>query len=99
MTRFSLLLFACFLTIGLRAQDEEKKLIFGFYTGLSDYYGELNTQFFNIDKAVRVQFGGSLFYNINPSFNAGLDVGLDAGRHAARPAPFYLRVEPFFAAV
>ena len=74
MTRFSLLLFACFLTIGLRAQDEEKKLIFGFYTGLSDYYGELNTQFFNIDKAVRVQFGGSLFYNINPSFNAGLDV-------------------------
>lgn len=57
------------------SQNEKTKLAVTLYTGLSDYYGELNTQFFNTDKAYRAQFGGALMYYINPSFQTGIDVG------------------------
>lgn len=57
------------------SQNEKTKLALTLYTGVSDYYGELNTQFFNMDKAYRAQFGGSLMYFLNPSFQTGIDVG------------------------
>lgn len=57
------------------SQNEQTKVAVTLYTGISDYYGELNTEFFNIDKAYRAQFGGGLMYYLNPSFQTGIDVG------------------------
>lgn len=65
-----------FLSLPLmHSQDSEKKVAVGIYTGISDYYGELNTQFFNINNTYRGQIGGTLFYYLNPFFNVGMDMG------------------------
>lgn len=66
-----ILKFSCVLF----SQTESKKFAVGLYTGVSDYYGELDTRFFNIDKAMRVQVGGTFMYWLNPYLHTGIDFG------------------------
>jgi OOP family OmpA-OmpF porin len=78
--------FVCLALIGTslfsHAQTNEKKLALGLYTGVSDYYGELNAQFFNINGIYRGQIGGTIMYYLNPSLNVGIDLGFgDHGFH------------------
>jgi OOP family OmpA-OmpF porin len=56
------------------AQSTENKLAVGIYTGISDYRGELNQEWFNT-KAYRTQFGATIMLYANPFLNAGIDVG------------------------
>ncbi|MFA7273614.1 MAG: thrombospondin type 3 repeat-containing protein [Crocinitomicaceae bacterium] len=60
-----------------QAQTEDKKLAIGIYTGISDYRGELNQQWFNINtKAYRAQVGATIMAYVSPFWNAGVDVGI-----------------------
>lgn len=58
-----------------QAQSADKKLAVGLYTGVSDYRGELNQEWFNINKAWRTQLGATIMMYVNPFLNAGIDVG------------------------
>lgn len=63
-------------TLSANAQSADRKLAVGIYTGISDYHGELNREWFNINKeAWRTQVGASIMYYVNPWLNAGLDIG------------------------
>jgi len=60
------------------AQSSDKKLAVGLYTGISDYRGDLNQQWFN-RAAWRTQIGATIMLYANPFLNAGIDVGY--GQH------------------
>jgi len=57
----------------LNAQTTDQKFSVGLHTGLVDYNGELNRQWYNTDKAYRAQFGLSAAYSINPYFNVAIE--------------------------
>jgi OmpA-OmpF porin, OOP family len=64
------------ISLTANAQSSEKKLAVGLYTGISDYHGDLNHQWFNINKdAWRTQLGATIMYYVNPWINAGIDLG------------------------
>ena len=57
----------------LNAQTSDQKFTVGLHTGLVDYNGELNRQWYNTDKAYRAQFGLSAAYSLNPYFNLAIE--------------------------
>lgn len=57
----------------LNAQTKDQKFTIGLHSGIVDYNGELNRQWFNTDKAYRAQFGLSAAYNLNAYLNLGLE--------------------------
>lgn len=63
------------LSLNANAQSAEKKLAVGICAGISDYRGELNQEWFNMNKAFRTQVGVTIIYYVNPWVNAGLDLG------------------------
>jgi OmpA-OmpF porin, OOP family len=63
------------LSLNANAQSAEKKLAVGICAGVSDYRGELNQEWFNMNKAFRTQVGVTIIYYVNPWVNAGLDLG------------------------
>ena len=65
------------MSLAANAQSSERKLAVGIYTGISDYHGDLNQQWFNIgdNAAYRTQVGATIMYYVNPWINAGIDVG------------------------
>jgi outer membrane protein OmpA-like peptidoglycan-associated protein len=54
------------------AQTTERKLSIGINSGLTDYHGELDHSWFNLDKAARGNVGLSVMYNLNKYFNTGI---------------------------
>ena len=60
------------------SQSAEKKLAVGIYTGISDYRGDLNQEWFN-SAAYRAQIGATIMYYVNPWINVGIDAGY--GQH------------------
>lgn len=64
----------CMALTSVFGQSADRKFAFGINGGLSDYHGELNQKWFNVNKAYRGQLGLSGNYYLNPWFNLGLDV-------------------------
>lgn len=66
------------------AQNESQKFAIGLNTGLSDYHGELNQEWFNLNKAYRGQVGLGAQYYLSPFWNLGLDLTVGKiGYHVA----------------
>ncbi|MFT5580784.1 MAG: OOP family OmpA-OmpF porin [Psychromonas sp.] len=72
-----LVLIVMFLSLGFltKAQNKEKILALSLYTGFSDYNGELNPKFFNVNNVFRTQLGGNVFFYLNKSIDLGIDFG------------------------
>jgi outer membrane protein OmpA-like peptidoglycan-associated protein len=83
---FSLLILSVTTSLG---QTKERKLAIHLGTGLSDYHGDLNQQWFNLNSAYRGHVGGAFSYYLNPWFNLGLDGSYGAiGRHVSLNSGF-----------
>lgn len=67
----SIAVFAGFFTAN--AQTADQRFALGFNAGLSDYYGEVNNQWFNTDAAFRGHGGISAQYYMTKWLNLGLD--------------------------
>ncbi len=80
MKKINLLLLLAFWGTSMTSlsQTAEKKLAVGLYTGVSDYRGDLNQEWFN-QAAYRTQIGATIMYYVNPWINAGIDAGY--GQH------------------
>lgn len=73
----------------LNAQTKDQKLSLGLHTGIVDYNGELDRNWFNTDKAYRAQFGLSVAYNLNAYFNLALDLSKGSiGHHIPQTGGF-----------
>lgn len=62
------------LSSSLYGQNESQKFAISLNTGLSDYHGDLNQEWFNINKAYRGQLGLGIHYYVSPFWNMGLDL-------------------------
>ncbi|MFD1551266.1 thrombospondin type 3 repeat-containing protein [Putridiphycobacter roseus] len=80
MKKFTLSLSMLMLSLGtVFGQTSDQKIGLTVGVGLSDYYGDWNTSFFNTNKAYRTQVGIAGAYYLNPWFNLGL--GLNYGAY------------------
>lgn len=74
MKKIVFLTVSLFFVQGLKAQNADQKFAIGINGGLSDYHGELNQEWFNINKAYRGQLGLGAQYYVSPFWNIGLDL-------------------------
>lgn len=73
MRKVLFILGLCFAANSISAQTSDRRFALGLNTGLSDYHGDLNQQWFNFGNAYRGQLGISAHGYLNPFFNLGVD--------------------------
>ncbi len=67
------------------AQTTQQKFEIGIHSGLNDYYGDLNKEFFDFGNAYRGIIGASFMYNINSWLNTGLSANYGKFGHHLSP--------------
>lgn len=55
-------------------QNANQKFAISLNTGISDYHGDLNQKWFNVNQTYRCQVGAGAQYYLSPFWNIGLDV-------------------------